>query len=209
MFIGELRLSLFSYKQEMGSTSHHVLVIPFPAQGHVNPLMIFSHKLALQGFKVTFLNTDFIQKRVLSAMALIGDGKSPVGSQNISSVSIPDGLDPDDDRSDFASLCEAISDTMPAKLEELLRNFNRVLDGDDEKKKITCVIADGSMGWAMEVASKMGIRGAIFWPAAAATFVLELNIQRMIDEGIIDSDGENFFKCLKVCVFPLWCLKNA
>ncbi|XP_015879807.3 UDP-glycosyltransferase 83A1 [Ziziphus jujuba] len=170
------------------STSHHVLVIPFPVQGHVNPLMLFSHKLALQGFKVSFLNTDFNHKRVLSAMALCDDGKSPVGSKNISLVSIPDGLSPDDDRTDMALLCEAILDNMPAKLEELLTNFNALSDGDDDKK-ITCVIADGNMGWAMEVATKMGIRGAIFWPAAAATFVMELNIQRMINEGLIDSSG--------------------
>ncbi|KAH7532718.1 hypothetical protein FEM48_Zijuj04G0052000 [Ziziphus jujuba var. spinosa] len=172
------------------STSHHVLVISFPVQGHVNPLMLFSHKLALQGFKVSFLNTDFNHKRVLSAMALCDDGKSPVGSKNISLVSIPDGLSPDDDRTDMALLCEAILDNMPAKLEELLTNFNALSDGDDDKK-ITCVIADGNMGWAMEVATKMGIRGAIFWPAAAATFVMELNIQRMINEGLIDSSGDS------------------
>ncbi|KAH7532719.1 UDP-glycosyltransferase 83A1 [Ziziphus jujuba] len=169
-------------------TSHHVLVIPFPAQGHVNPLMLFSHKLALQGFKVSFLNTDFNHERVLSAIALSDSGKSFIGSQNISLVSIPDGLGPEDDRTDMALLCEAILNTMPAKLEELLTNFNALSDGDDEKK-ITCVIADGNMGWAMEVARKMRIGGAVFWPAAAATFVMVLNIQRMIDQGIIDSNG--------------------
>ncbi|KAF3444851.1 hypothetical protein FNV43_RR14544 [Rhamnella rubrinervis] len=178
--------------------TQHVVVIPYPAQGHVNPLMLFSHKLAqLDGFKITFLNTDFNHKRVLSALALADDddddghnsstssrGATLIGpKKNISLVSIPDGLDPDDDRTDIALLCEAVLDNMPAKLEELLRNIN-ALDN-----KVTCVIADSSMAWAMEVASRMGTRGAVFWPAAAAIFVLELNITRLVDEGLIDSDG--------------------
>ncbi|KAI3440578.1 Glycosyltransferase [Psidium guajava] len=38
----------------------HVLVIPFPAQGHVTPLLQLSHCIAEYGVKVTFVNTESI-----------------------------------------------------------------------------------------------------------------------------------------------------
>ncbi|KAK9116495.1 hypothetical protein Sjap_015442 [Stephania japonica] len=47
----------------------HMLVIPYPAQGHVKPLMELSHCLVEHGFKVTFLNTEFNHRRVVSAMS--------------------------------------------------------------------------------------------------------------------------------------------
>ena len=36
-------------------------------------------------------------------------------------------------------------------------------DGD----KITCIIADETMGWVLEIAKKMRIKVAAFWPASA------------------------------------------
>jgi UDP:flavonoid glycosyltransferase YjiC (YdhE family) len=34
------------------------MVLPFPAQGHVTPLMELSHRLVDNGFEVTFVNTE-------------------------------------------------------------------------------------------------------------------------------------------------------
>ncbi|RDX89719.1 UDP-glycosyltransferase 83A1, partial [Mucuna pruriens] len=45
-----------------------VLVLPFPGQGHVNPMMTFSEKLVEHGCKVIFVNSEFNHKRVLSSM---------------------------------------------------------------------------------------------------------------------------------------------
>lgn len=81
---------------------------------------------------------------------------------------------------------------MPAKLEELLRNINVLDGGGHGQNKVTCVIANASMGCAMKVASKMRTKGAVFWPASVAIIVLELNIPRLVDVGLIDSDGKNY-----------------
>ncbi|KAL5582183.1 hypothetical protein UlMin_014625 [Ulmus minor] len=161
-------------------SNQNVLVLPYPAQGHVKPLMLFSHKLAQNGFKITFVNSDFNHKRVLNAR--VDDQMD----SKIDLVSIPDGLGPEDDRDEIGQLCKAILETMPAKLEELIQNIN---DESDENSKITCVLADAHMGWAMEVAEKMGIRRAVIWPASAAVFLLELSIPTMILDGILESDG--------------------
>ncbi|WKA04018.1 hypothetical protein VitviT2T_022084 [Vitis vinifera] len=161
----------------MGSL--HVLVMPFPAQGHVIPFMELSQNLVKHGFKVTFVNTDFSQERIVKSFT----GKDNVGDQ-IRLVSIPDGLEAWEDRNDMGKSCEGIVRVMPKKLEELMQEIN----GRDDNK-ITCVIADGNMGWALEVAEKMGIKRAVFLPAAAAMMVLAYRMQKLIDDGIVDNDG--------------------
>ncbi|RLM69675.1 putative glucosyl transferase [Panicum miliaceum] len=44
----------------------HVLVLPFPAQGQVTPLMELSHRLVDHGFKVTFIVTEVDQALVVA-----------------------------------------------------------------------------------------------------------------------------------------------
>ena len=160
-----------------------VLVLPYPVQGHVNPLMSFSQKLVEHGCTVIFVSTEFIHKRVVSSMA--GQHDSLDGSP-IKLVSIPDGLSPEDERTDFPKLNFSMKSTMPSMLEKLIEDSR--LNGETG---INCIVVDLIMGWALEVASKMGIKGAHFFPASAAMFALMNNIPTLIGEGIIDSRGKN------------------
>ncbi|KAL0014735.1 hypothetical protein SO802_001804 [Lithocarpus litseifolius] len=158
----------------------HILVLPFPAQGHVNPLILLSRKKVKHGFKITFVNTDFNHNRVVGALDSLMDS-------NISLVSIPDGLGPEDDRNELGKLCEAMLRTMLEKLEELI-NYINASNGND--KIISCIVADAAgMGWAIEVGIKMGIKRAFFRPGTAASLALQVSIPRLIDDGIINSDG--------------------
>ncbi|KAG0496465.1 hypothetical protein HPP92_001156 [Vanilla planifolia] len=129
------------------SSSPHALVFPYPAQGHVIPLMELSFRLLDRGFKVTFLNTDYNHERVVSAMK----GK---GSNQIRMASIPDGFGPEESRSDLGRLTESIAAVMPKPLENLIM---------EEKNKFTCFIADTNMPWAFAIAKKMAIRTAAFF----------------------------------------------
>ncbi|CBI21224.3 unnamed protein product, partial [Vitis vinifera] len=45
------------------------------------------------------------------------------------------------------------------------------------------------MGWALEVAEKMGIQRAVFWPASATLLALFFSVQKLIDDGIVDNNG--------------------
>ncbi|KAF8378797.1 hypothetical protein HHK36_030146 [Tetracentron sinense] len=156
----------------------HALAIPFPAQGHVIPLMELSHCLAERGFKITFVNTEFIHERLIKALPEDSNIKN-----QIHLVSIPDGLGPGGDRS-LRKLCECIPSAMPSDLEELIAKIN-----ESSKDKITCIIADEYMGWAVKVAKKMGIPQAAFWPANACLRALLVLIPQLIEEGIIDANG--------------------
>ncbi|XP_028769697.1 UDP-glycosyltransferase 83A1-like [Neltuma alba] len=98
-------------------------------------------------------------------------------------VSIPDGMGPEDDRNDLARLCLAMLSTMYSEFEKLLENNNTEC-GD----RITCVVADVSMAWALEVAHKFGINAAVICTASAALLALKLHAPKLIQDGLIDSD---------------------
>ncbi|KAL8199412.1 hypothetical protein R6Q57_012980 [Mikania cordata] len=156
----------------------HVLVIPYPAQGHVTSLMEASRSFTSNGLKVTFVNTEFTHKRVVSACSEI-DGLSDL----MQMVSIPDGLEPCDDRSDLGKLTKTMFQLMPIKLEELINEINK------KDNKISCIIADSFMGWVVRVARKMGIRLAIFSPTSAAVLAVTMSLQKLVEDEVINSSG--------------------
>ncbi|GKG33894.1 hypothetical protein Tco_0434053, partial [Tanacetum coccineum] len=129
----------------------HVLVIPYPAQGHVIPLMELARCFTSNGLKVTFVNTEVAHKMVTSALSEKDDQ-----SDSMQMVGIPDGMEPWEDRNDIGKLTETVFRVMPDKLEELIKYINKTND-----EKITCIIADYCMGWISKVAQKMGIRLAV------------------------------------------------
>ncbi|XP_073038622.1 UDP-glycosyltransferase 83A1-like [Primulina eburnea] len=150
----------------------HVLMIPFPARGHVIPLWELATVLARHGIQITFVNIDIIHARIV-------DTSSP----RIRLVSIPDGLQSHDRLVPGRSL-EVWYDSMPQKIEQMIKE-NSV----SEDEKFSCVISDQSFGRIQQVAKKMGIGSVAFLPAAAASLVLGFNIPKMIEDGIVDREG--------------------
>ncbi|OAY63418.1 UDP-glycosyltransferase 83A1, partial [Ananas comosus] len=158
----------------------HALILPFPAQGHVIPLMELSHCLADQGVEITFVNTEFDHGRIVAAL-----GKHELESDRVRHVSVPDGLAPDEDRNNLGRLVEGLHKSMPASLEEVIRKNNENCGGN----KITCVIVDHNMAWALEIAEKLGVCCVVFWPMCAAILALIMSTPKLIDDGIIDEEG--------------------
>ncbi|XP_065858830.1 UDP-glycosyltransferase 83A1-like [Euphorbia lathyris] len=157
----------------------NILVIAYPAQGHVLPMMELSQCLVKHGFKITFVNTEYNHERVLNSLI----EKDSIG-EYINLVSVPDGLECMEDRDNLGKLTKSLFSFVPGKLEELIGKMNA-----SEDEKISCVIADENNGWAFEVANKLNIRCAAFWPAAAALLALTFEVQKLIDDGIIDNNG--------------------
>lgn len=173
-----------------------VLVLPFPAQGHIIPLMNFSKKLVEHGCKVIFVNTDFNHKLVMNSMGEQQLDDSFNGALKL--VSISDGLRHDEDRTNFAKLCVTMLSTMPNMLEKLIKEICL-----NDNCRISCMVADVIMGWALDVGSKFGINGTLFWSSSAAMFALLYNIPKLMDDGIIDSNGKNiiFTNYIWLCFF--------
>ncbi|KAK1383541.1 UDP-glycosyltransferase 83A1 [Heracleum sosnowskyi] len=157
----------------------HVLAVPYPAQGHVIPMMELLQRFVKQGFKVTCVNTDFNHDRIMKSL----NEKDSHVAGTIQMTAIPDGLGPSEDRNDFVKSLKGIFEVMPGKLEELIEMIN-----EKEDNKITCLVADENMGWAFKVADKFGIKKVAFWPASMALLASMFNVPKLIEDKIINSN---------------------
>lgn len=156
----------------------HALLLPYPAQGHVIPFMELADRLLGNGFAVTFVNTEFNHRRVLDAA-----GASSSGSR-LRLVGVADGMEDGEDRDNLVRLNAAMQEAMPPKLEALL-------DGEDGGLgKVTCVVVDVGMSWALDGAKRRGLPAAAFWPASAAVLAVIVGAEKLIRDGVIDDDGK-------------------
>ena len=157
-----------------------VMVLPFPAQGHVMPLMELSRRLVDHGFEVDFVNTEYNQARVLAALEAAGGETRAAVHAGIHLVSLPDGMGADCDRTDIVKLGQSLPAAMLGRLEELIRARNT-----------RWVVADVSMSWVLGLGATVGVRVALFLTYSAAIFALREQIPKLIEDGIIDESGKS------------------
>lgn len=75
----------------------HVLLVSFPGQGHVNPLLRLGKRLASKGLHVTFTASENVGKQMRKGGG-IGEGLTPVGDGFIRFEFFEDGLNEDEPR---------------------------------------------------------------------------------------------------------------
>ncbi|XP_027358459.1 UDP-glycosyltransferase 74G1-like [Abrus precatorius] len=141
-------------EKERKSYVAHCLVLPYPAQGHINPMLQFSKRLAQRGVKVTLVT-------VVSNWKTICD-------KNFTSIeveSISDGYD--DGGLAVAGSLEVYMETFwrvgPQTLAELVQKLASSSNPAD------CVIYDAFLPWALDVAKKFGLLGACFFTQSCST----------------------------------------
>ncbi|KAL0342485.1 UNVERIFIED_CONTAM: UDP-glycosyltransferase 83A1 [Sesamum calycinum] len=164
----------------------HVLAVPFPAQGHVTPLMKLSRLIASHGIKVTFVNTQHIHDKILASLMLSDQDMKDKEEDSMVLTSIPDGLAPDDDRNDAFKLTEGLRSTMAASLTDLINKIN----SSNSDEKVSCIVADLTVGWVLEVAERVGAEPVGFAPTSAASLAVALQIPKLIERGNLDGNGK-------------------
>ncbi|KAG5533457.1 hypothetical protein RHGRI_027583 [Rhododendron griersonianum] len=155
----------------------HVLIFPYPAQSHVNSLLKLAELLCHAGIHVTFLLTDDIHRRLLRPSNAQSQLTRYPGTFRFETIS--DGLPEDDPRDTTMELFRSFRATAKPLLGELLRS-DREKDSDSGRKRVSCIIADGIMSFAIDVAEEMGIPIVVFRTTAAwAVINLEEEIRRL------------------------------
>ncbi|KAL5737688.1 hypothetical protein ACOSP7_030449 [Xanthoceras sorbifolium] len=75
--------------------------------------------------------------------------------------------------------------SIPGKVKEFIEQVNTSSSDD----KITCVVADDVLAWAMEIAAELGIKRVSFCSFAATLLASVSSIPKLIEDGIIGHDG--------------------
>lgn len=160
---------------EKESKNHlaHCLVIPYPRQGHINPMFQFSKRLVERGVKVTLANTVSICRTININTDLTSSSSSFFEIESIS-----DGYD--DGGISAAESMEAYKETFwrvgPQTLSELLQRLQC------STNPVDCVVYDAFLHWAFGVAKSFGIRVAVFLTQACSVNNINLHaFQRWLD----------------------------
>ncbi|KAI5656464.1 hypothetical protein M9H77_25257 [Catharanthus roseus] len=124
----------------------HCLILPFPIQGHINPMLQFSKRLQNQGIKITLVATKFLFKTIQEA------------SGEISVEEISDGFD---EIGFKAENSELYLDTFERVGSETLSEL--ILKLQDLGFPVDCIVYDAVVPWALDVAKKFGTFGAAFF----------------------------------------------
>ncbi|KAI3465494.1 hypothetical protein Pfo_022157 [Paulownia fortunei] len=130
----------------------HIVVLAYHGQGHINPMVQFSKRLAAKGIKIT-VTTTLSNTRVMEATSGSIKCESIYDDCTEGGVAGPGGF------KGFLDRFEAIGSR---NLIELIRKFQ------DSEKPVKCLIYDANIPWASNVATELGIARAAFFTQSCA-----------------------------------------
>lgn len=162
-----------------------IIMVPYPAQGHVTPMLQLATAFAHRGFQPVVVTPEFIHRKI----------SHPQDQTNgISFLSIPDGLEEDAPR-DFFAIEKAMENNMAAHLERLVRKLREEEEdegggGGGGGGNVACVVVDLLSSYAIEVGERCGVPVAGFWPVMLAAYHLIAAIPQMIRTGLVSETGK-------------------
>ncbi|XP_059287977.1 mogroside IE synthase-like [Lycium ferocissimum] len=120
----------------------HVLLLPYPLQGHINPMVQFSKRLASRGVKVTLVTIDNVSKNM------------PKESGSIKIESIPHDEAPP----------ESVDKSLEWYYNLITKNLGAIVEKlSDSEYPVKVLVFDSIGSWALDLAHQLGLKGAAFF----------------------------------------------
>ncbi|KAI3672465.1 hypothetical protein L6452_38553 [Arctium lappa] len=156
----------------------HVVCIPIPAQGHINPMLKLAKILHSKGFIVTFVNTEFNHQRLLKAR-----GSAALdGLPSFRFETIPDGMPPPenpDATQNVYSICKSTQETCLEPFKRLITKLS------DSFSPVTCIVSDLLMGFTLDAAKELGIPEFMFWTGGAGSLICYDQYPNLVEKGLM------------------------
>ncbi|XXG70722.1 hypothetical protein AAC387_Pa07g0136 [Persea americana] len=165
----------------------HAVCIPFPAQGHINPMFKLAKLLHFRGFHITFVHTDFNYQRLLKS-------RGPDSLKDLDDFRfeiIPDGLPPSD--LDATQDIGALFDSTSKNCMVPFRNLVKKLNSREEMPGVSCIVADAIMTFTMQVADELGIPKVLLWTASTCSYMGYLHFPQLVERGLVPLKDESYF----------------
>ncbi|KAK6940400.1 hypothetical protein RJ641_029931 [Dillenia turbinata] len=148
-----------------GNKKAHVLVVPYPAQGHVNPMLQFCKRLIPKGIKISLANWVHLSKSIST------DPNNPIKVEIISDGHDEGGFaQAESDESYLETLSVVGSKTLANLIQKLI----------DSDQPVTAVIYDGFIPWALDVAKQFGLVGVVFFTQTCAVNNIYYHVHRKL-----------------------------
>ncbi|CAI0414154.1 unnamed protein product [Linum tenue] len=159
------------------ANSAHCLVVPFPAQGHINPILQFSKRLIPKGIRITLAFTRFISATITSTSA--------AAPPDIRIATISDGYDGGGvEAANFGAYTDTFRQVGTLTLTQLIQKQS------DAGDSVHCVIYDSNIPWCLDVAKGFGIMAAEFFTQSCAVDSIYYRVREgMIEPPVSGDDG--------------------
>ncbi|KAG5042599.1 hypothetical protein JHK87_006514 [Glycine soja] len=179
------------------SNAPHILVLPFPAEGHIKPMFNLAKLLSLKGHKITFVNTHHNHNRLIQFTDLPSFHTQFPGFHF---ASITDGVPDNLPQNEFEHMIS------PTSRSEVAGEFRGLLSRLVVEKPRqwdpppSCVIiADGLMSTvSMDVAKEFGVPLIAFRTYSATATWVSIHVSKIVQEGVMDlQNPEDMDKVLR------------
>ncbi|KDP45199.1 hypothetical protein JCGZ_15064 [Jatropha curcas] len=153
------------------TSTGHCLVLAYPAQGHINPMLQFSKRLQNKGLKVTFVTTKSLSNTI---------HKPSSSSPSIALETISDVYDDCDQsqRENIEAYLAMFWDIGPKSLTNLVQRLNNSVS----ECPVDCIIYDAFMPWGLDVAEKFQLFSAAFFTQSCAVDSIYYHIHKKLIE---------------------------
>ncbi|KAL3506507.1 hypothetical protein ACH5RR_031889 [Cinchona calisaya] len=139
----------------------HILIVCYPAHGHINPSLQFAKRLLKIGIEVTFATSKFAHPPVSKVLDTLDSFNFAAISEGYGEGFKPQGFD--------VNHLNALKTHGPGTL----RN---VIETSAEKgHPVTCIIYTLLLTWALEVAREYKVPSALLWIQPATVFGIYYN----------------------------------
>ncbi|OWM87454.1 hypothetical protein CDL15_Pgr022565 [Punica granatum] len=158
----------------------HVVIFPFPIQGHVNSMLKLAELLILclqrdDDLRITFLNSEHNHNRLLHC----SDVTSRFSNHpTFRFKTIPDGLPSETARSKDNLL--EVFNNLKLRARDVLAEL---MAPADDQPPPTCIIADGFMSFMIDAGEEFGLPVVMFRTISACCFWAYFCIPRLIEAG--------------------------
>ncbi|KAL6842257.1 hypothetical protein ACP4OV_027905 [Aristida adscensionis] len=162
----------------------HVVLVPFPAHGHVAPHAQLARVLRARGAHATLVHTELHHRRLLNARggaAAADGGAAAAGFVGVEVI--PDGLSPEDPPRTLEAHHEAMERNCLEPFKALLRKLR-----DTPRPgvpPVSCVVADTPMPFAAVAAREVGVPDVQFFTASACGLMGYLQFEPLKKRGLI------------------------
>ncbi|XP_010524528.1 PREDICTED: UDP-glycosyltransferase 84A1-like [Tarenaya hassleriana] len=143
----------------------HVMLVSFPGQGHVNPLLRLGKLIASKGFLVTFVTTELWGRKMRRGNKIVDGELIPVGKGFVRFEFFDDEWSDDDERrTDFAFFLPQLELVGRRVITRLVKSYQ------DKDQPVSCLVNNPFIPWVCDVAGDLRIASAVLWVQSCACF---------------------------------------
>ncbi|KAI3908459.1 hypothetical protein MKX01_009261 [Papaver californicum] len=158
----------------------HVVAMPYPGRGHINPMMNFCKLLTTKFLASDDLRITFVVTEEWLSFIELSASESRLPPQ-IRLRSIPNVIPSELVRGlDLGGFFVAVQTKMEGPFEQLLEQLQQ---DDDPTMVVTTIIADTTLPWAVSVGNRRNIQVVSLWPMSPSVFSIYKHIDLLAQNG--------------------------